>query len=189
MRTSKSESNTKEGDRFYKLVFTGQYAGNNSKGRKIGVFICDCGNLVKRAIYHVYTLENANCGCSNRPKLSILKSRYGDDYPFIFLLQRIGSNVGSMKSKTVDLTLTIQDLKTIWERQDGKCFYTGVDLKMPVSKSDSVNNRTPSIDRIDSNLGYTLENTNMVLKEVNFMKHTSSHADFIDMCKLIADNN
>lgn len=45
-----------------------------------------------------------------------------------------------------------------------------------------------SLDRIDSSLGYIIGNVQWVYKGVNFMKGEMSHDYFIEMCKMITEN-
>lgn len=114
---------------------------------------------------------------------------FGNDYHFQFILQRVKHGVKQAKIKQIECNLTVVDLRNLWDLQNGRCYYTDRELNLPVnSESMSIWN-SPSIDRIDSSLGYTPENTRMVLKEVNFMKHSSSHEDFLEFCRMIAASN
>ena len=49
-------------------------------------------------------------------------------------------------------------------------------------------NRTASLDRIDSNKGYTIDNVQWVHKDINKMKMDLEEDVFIDNCKLIIEN-
>lgn len=46
-----------------------------------------------------------------------------------------------------------------------------------------------SVDRIDSNKGYTKDNIWIVHKDVNLIKQDYDIKYFISMCKAIANNN
>lgn len=48
---------------------------------------------------------------------------------------------------------------------------------------------TMSVDRIDSNKGYTKDNIWIVHKDVNLIKQDYDIKYFISMCKAIANNN
>lgn len=67
----------------------------------------------------------------------------------------------------------------LFEAQNGKCALSGIDLVK--------NPRTWSIDRIDSNRGYELNNVQLVDKRINMMKGTLSQEDFISLCVSVAD--
>ena len=45
-----------------------------------------------------------------------------------------------------------------------------------------------SIDRIDSDQGYYIDNIQLVVPKINMMKFTYSQDDFIDMCKLVSNH-
>ena len=48
---------------------------------------------------------------------------------------------------------------------------------------------TASLDRIDSKLGYELNNIQWVHKDINMMKQAYTNNYFIEHCKLVAANN
>ena len=79
----------------------------------------------------------------------------------------------------IEWTVTINEVRNQFNKQNGKCIYTGLDL----IKEDV------SIDRIDSSKGYLVDNIQLVIPAVNFMKHSLSHDRFIQLCKLITENN
>lgn len=82
------------------------------------------------------------------------------------------------KLKGFDFNLDYEFINSIFEKQQGKCFYTGVDLAL------TGDNRL-SIDRQDPGKGYTKDNVNLVCLKVNYMKRDISHEDFIQFCKII----
>lgn len=51
------------------------------------------------------------------------------------------------------------------------------------------NNQTASLDRINSNGGYTMDNIQWVHKNINFAKQRLSNQDFIKMCQMVSKNN
>lgn len=81
-------------------------------------------------------------------------------------------------------TITIEDVWSLYEQQEGLCALSGV----PIKWADRGLTATVSIDRIDSSEGYILENVQLVHKDVNFMKQQFDQEYFINMCKAIADN-
>ena len=67
--------------------------------------------------------------------------------------------------------------------------YTNIDLKFDKPGYHNRYSGNLSIDRIDSKVGYTKDNIQIVLKEVNLMKNTLSHEEFIKICKLVTATN
>ena len=83
-----------------------------------------------------------------------------------------------------DSNLTREDLDKLFESQNRKCVYTKYDLYFG-------NNRirgTASLDRIDSSKGYVDGNVQWVHKDVNTIKWDLSHDKFLEICKLITEN-
>jgi hypothetical protein len=71
-------------------------------------------------------------------------------------------------------------LRQLWRKQNGKCAYTGLDL---------VPGENASLDHIVPRArggADCIENLQWVTYEVNMAKRALSHAQFIDMCRVIA---
>lgn len=84
--------------------------------------------------------------------------------------------------------LTIEQVGELWASQGGRCALTGWDIKW-ASHGHAPNGpeTTASIDRIDSDGDYTLDNIQLVHKWVNMAKGTMSQDDFIAMCRAVSD--
>ena len=88
-----------------------------------------------------------------------------------------------------EITITIDDLKDQWTIQNGICPYSGIQLILGSSVKTNVNPiYRASLDRIDSSKGYIKGNIQFVSTCINYMKHTLSHDDTIELCKLISKN-
>ena len=92
-----------------------------------------------------------------------------------------------------EFSLELQDLKNLYESQSGICPYTGWLLVLPPSTSVYGANGnwqlTPdcaSLDRIDSSLGYRLENVQFVSYMANIAKNKFSHEQMMEFCEAIA---
>lgn len=88
------------------------------------------------------------------------------------------------KTKTLEMTLSLEYLNDLWIRQDKKCAYTGWELQFGSSNVE----QTASLDRIDSSVGYIPGNVQFVHKDINIMKGQLSHTRFIEICTTIARN-
>jgi len=87
---------------------------------------------------------------------------------------------GSKKQHFGDVT--IEQMYNLWIHQDKKCALSGVSIGF----YDDGINHTCSIDRIDSLKEYTIDNIQLVHKDVNLMKNKFDNQYFISMCKKIA---
>ena len=72
----------------------------------------------------------------------------------------------------------------MWNKQEGKCALTGI--PMTVTERGRTNTNI-SLDRIDSNKGYTKDNVHLICSAVNFMKSNLSLDEFIMYCQSIID--
>ena len=84
------------------------------------------------------------------------------------------------RNKVCDLDLPY--LKDLWEKQNGKCILTNVDL---VLKSSYNKNYQASIDRIDSSKGYVKGNVRYISVSANWLKNNldDNHVmEFIQIC-------
>lgn len=73
-------------------------------------------------------------------------------------------------------------------RQNRKCALTGLDIDFPENGSfKRRGNYTASLDRINSDLDYDIDNVQWIHKIVNVMKNAFPQNDFVSMCCRIAD--
>jgi len=91
------------------------------------------------------------------------------------------------RNRKINLQLEIDDLKAIWEKQEGKCPYTGWELVLPNYKLRKTP-RTASMDRIDSSKGYTKDNIQFVSVMANYAKNDFEEDCMKDFCKAIHQN-
>lgn len=80
--------------------------------------------------------------------------------------------------------LSLEDLKVLWDRQAGKCAYTGIAL---IHNSGAKQDKRflASLDRIDSALPYQAGNVQFVSAAINFAKSDMSHEHFVEFISLI----
>ena len=81
----------------------------------------------------------------------------------------------------------------LYKKQNGKCAYTGKQLtaiRYAVRGNQHIINKwNVSIDRIDSNKGYTKDNIQLVCAIVNRMKTDLSDTEFLTLCNDIVSAN
>ena len=65
-----------------------------------------------------------------------------------------------------DLTITLDDIKQLWEDQDGRCHWLGI--KMSLEDVDIKNSPfAPSVERVDSSIGYVKGNVVLASRFAN----------------------
>lgn len=93
------------------------------------------------------------------------------------------------KRRFKDVNITLDDLKEVWERQNGICPYTGYKLILPeysnVNKIDFFHRA--SLDRIDSSKGYIKGNVQFISTPINLMKQSQTDLDVKHFLKEISN--
>jgi hypothetical protein len=82
--------------------------------------------------------------------------------------------------------LTCDQLFVLYENQKGKCAITGFEMTHIMRKGKIPTNI--SIDRIDSNKGYEIDNVRLVCSRANMMKGPFTDSELVDWCKAILSN-
>jgi len=77
--------------------------------------------------------------------------------------------------------LTIADVVDCWKSQANICAYSGRIMTLEAGRLNTV-----SIERIDSNIGYTSKNTILVCQAINRMKSDFNFDEFYYLCRDVA---
>jgi hypothetical protein len=79
------------------------------------------------------------------------------------------------------LLLSVDDIVELWDKQSGICAYSGMEMTFA---SNELN--TMSLERIDSSIGYTKENTILICHAINRMKSNFGIDDFHKLCYVVS---
>jgi len=96
---------------------------------------------------------------------------------------RVESAKHRAKRYNLDFQLTDKIIEDKLKEQNNLCYIS----KQPLSYKENDWNSI-SLDRLDSELGYTIENTIIVTKFVNNSKNNLSLDEYINLIKLVCDN-
>lgn len=91
-------------------------------------------------------------------------------------------------SRGIEITLTIEQAWELYIKQDKLCALTGVPIVFMPGAGNKRNLTTASLDRIDPNKGYTIDNVHWIHKKINIMKNSFDNAEFIDWCHRVANH-
>jgi hypothetical protein len=83
------------------------------------------------------------------------------------------------KSKNIKFELTNEIIENKLREQNGRCYYSNVEITFKIHDLHCL-----SLDRIDSNIGYTIENTVIVTWFINQAKNSIGSEEFINELKL-----
>jgi hypothetical protein len=97
------------------------------------------------------------------------------------------SSRDNAKHKGVLNELTIDDLRDVFEQQNGKCAVTRLPMTTEASTHYNPRWTNVSLDRCDVDIGYTRQNIIMVCWSVHRMRHRMSYGDLRFWCELILD--
>lgn len=95
----------------------------------------------------------------------------------------------NIKSRNKEIDITIEDLRNVWEKQNGFCPYLGIKLTLNSYgkiKKDPIT--SASVDRIDSSKGYVKGNVQWISRSVNFMKSDMTENELLKIFDLIVEN-
>jgi hypothetical protein len=144
-----------------------------------------CGNTKELTRQQMQRYQS--CGCNSRNLLSqslrksLNRGGCGDIY---------ATHWTTIRKNAISRELPFEiDVEFAWQlflKQDRKCALTGVSLKFP-SRCWS-RDGTASMDRINSDLGYTPKNVQWVHKIVNMMKQQYPLAEFVTWCKRVVEH-
>ena len=84
---------------------------------------------------------------------------------------------GNQSTRRHEISITIEDLKEAWEKQNGKCYWLKIDMSLEdlfISRSPFA----PSVDRLDSSVGYHRENIVLCSRFANLGRGAYDRDDF-----------
>lgn len=168
------------GDTCKTLVCIGKRWGRDVLGKSRIKLICkcvDCENIHEVKPYS-FVRENTSC-----PKCR--RSWVHSEPIFRKIEKKICDYFKECKRgaarRKLDFLVTLQQISNLIEIQYYKCALTNLDIQ--------IGDRSASLDRIDSQKGYIIDNIQWVHKTVNCMKNELSQFEFVRFCKLVASNS
>lgn len=154
------------------------------KSRRFYLAQCDCGN--KKSVLGESVRKGLckSCGClrkrlgENNPKWTGCGEISGNNWDYI--KSRCDRTWGgARRSEVLSFEITIKDAWELFVLQNKQCALTGLPLNFG-------KNKTASLDRIDSAIGYVKNNIQWVHKKINLMKQSLSQEEFINFCRLVS---
>lgn len=162
-------------------------APNGKHKRRFFRIRCDCGYETTQPLYNLQIGTSTQCRrCAWHGHRKVPEARAGAAHPrwkgagavsghFFGLLLK------SARDRGLVVEVTPADLWAKFQEQEGRCVYTGMELRFRSGRSPEERG-TASVDRIDSGRGYVLDNVQWVHKAVNLMKQDLNEETFIRLC-------
>ncbi len=115
--------------------------------------------------------------------ISLVKSVYKNNKQLTY---KLSSTKSRAKMKNWDFDLDEKFIKGLYDKQNGKCAYSGTELSLEEKADDK---ESFSIDRVDSSKGYTKDNVKLITGYINRMKLNWTYDDFLSVIKDIYEHN
>lgn len=97
------------------------------------------------------------------------------------------------RSKDLDIQITIQDIKDLYNKQNGKCALSNIKMTHiaynTVGNQHTINKWNISIDRIDSTKGYTPDNIQLICTIINRMKSDMDDTELVLLANKVSIYN
>ena len=146
-------------------------------------FKCKTNKPVSLYFKHAQTADGLHSWCKDCCTVGNLKSRAKQNSTIegrakIFLQNARKSAV----KRKQEFSLSVADIVECWDTQWGVCAYSGRQMTLEAGQLNTV-----SIERIDSAIGYTPQNTILVCQAINRIKSDFGFEDFYNLCRDVAD--
>lgn len=169
-------------------------------GKKKSRYLCKCSCGEEKLCLRERLLDGRNTSCGHKVTNSdkyiknsvVIKRKYKkgkDNHRFTGYEELHGSHWSKIKagakSRNLEFSITIKDAWDLFISQNRKCSLSGIELKFSPTAIKKLT--TASLDRIDSDKGYLLNNVQWIHKDINQMKMDLNEKYFIEMCRKIAN--
>src|SRR3989304_2436451 len=130
----------------------------------------------------------------NRKRYNFYKEKYLEsrDTSLRTIRGRLYNIFDAARSRTkkgsLIFEITLEDVLKIYEIQKGSCALTNIEFSLNRLGRKSKNPFAPSLDRIDSDKGYTKENIRLVCVIVNLALNNFGDNAFDKMCRAYINN-
>ncbi len=173
--------------------------GNLNKRKTKKVICCNCKIEFEKAVSEIKRSKNNHHFCSlicsaiyrNDINLKNFEGYMGNSKQLIGYTRKdkytgFREFIRRAKQRNNLGNLTLDDLLEQWNKQNGICPYTGIQLKLPVFRKRLPLFEMASLDRINSSKSYERDNVVFVSAPINFMKNSMTEEETIAYCKKIA---
>ena len=137
-------------------------------------FQCYCGKLFITKLDKVRTGHTKSCGCTS----------FGKRKGTIYISSTYWTSLKQgAEMRNINFNISIEEAENILIKQNFKCALSGVQL---IIGYKNLKELTMSLDRIDSNKPYVIDNIQWIHKDINMSKQSFSNKKFIEMCINVA---
>jgi len=150
-------------------------------GRLFVKCLClQCEKIFEAKFHNVYKGNYKSCGCQRFKKFNKNPRWRGVGLisaSYFFSLRR------GAKERNLEFSITIEEIWDLFQKQNGRCSLSGVELNF--NSERKIYDGNASLDRINSEIGYTISNVQWVDKDINFAKQSLTNEYFLAMIEKI----
>ena len=168
-------------------VKSGKELSSDKKSRSLYWLVrCKCGHLSWKNSAHLKDGTSTRCKCCGNKNYISKDGSININALIASKYNQIKMGLKTRKKMTnMEFSLLPEDINELYN-ENHYCALSGIDLSIDLSKT--LQQQNLSVDRIDSNLGYTKDNIQLVDKRINMMKGTLSNTEFIELCCKVAEH-
>ncbi len=141
---------------------------------------CTCGNRVYKRSDQLTNNTTNSCGCQPNGSWKGCGDISG------IMMSRIRTNA---RVRNIEVKVSVEYLSKLFTEQNGLCALTKTPIKISKLGGKRTTETTASLDRIDSSKPYEEGNVWWVHKDINIMKMDLPINRFLELCKMVAQNN
>lgn len=153
-----------------------------TKNRRKAIVQCHCGFIKTLFISSLTKGTSSGCKLCTTPRGVTHNKWNGYEEISGTYWRRLFENA---KKRKLEFNISIEYIWKLYYQSGKKCKLSC----LPLTHSTSNKRGTASLDRIDSSIGYVEGNCQWLHKTINLMKQHLDEKEFINMCKLVAENN
>ena len=184
--------------RYGRLVVV-EHRGKDNRGKHLWLCKCDCGNEKVVVADNLSSGKSKSCGCLKKEFLSKKGNQFGLYEDRQEAMLKVQYSHLKRRHTQNNMVGEILNFETFCTLSKSNCKYCGLEYSKEIEDrlneskhkkrlSDEVL-RINGIDRVDSNIGYTKDNSVSCCKYCNFAKHTMSEDDFYIWIKRVYEYN
>ena len=141
--------------------------------------LCSCGTTRVVNASRLLNGHTKSCGCLSKNRWTGEGDISGHFWSDI---------TRNAHSRNLEVTVTLEGIWNLFLKQNRNCAISGVPLYFEHEMGNRMrDDKTASLDRIDSSKGYVEGNVQWIHKNLNAMKSDLSDQELIAWCKTIAD--
>ena len=185
------------GDRHGRLIVI-SHAGKDHRKKHLWLCTCDCGNSKVVVSDNLSSGKSKSCGCLKVEFLARSGNQYGLSADRESALIKVQYSHIKRRNKQLG-HIECMPLSTFAKLIKSPCRYCGIgsskEIEDRLNESKSKKRMSDhilkcnGIDRINSDLGYTVDNSTPCCKLCNFAKHTMTEVDFYSWVKRVYEHN